>query len=296
MNQPQDPTDLPIQSKKGRIFLLNGHNKGFSLVEILVITGIITVVGLAVAGMMANFSKQQRRLNEQLARTEVLNFVNQVINNSQSCSSTLTSPIPFSFNASSLPASGGGLPSGALLWKPGQAALSVGDLASPLTPSLVINGLSLVNIINAGGADTWLGEIQVTFDPSKLVMALQPIKVRILINTDPASPINAKVVLGCGSSSDLSGQLKALLDSVVSHEVTACWDDNATHILDSFCPAGTALISCSGGPGDMDHTDEGFWLVSDYPNQKCTLTINQPRCNGGLPWTRQRVIASCYPI
>lgn len=188
------------------------HPGGFSLVEVMIVVGLLGVVALGVASMMSQMSRAQRRLQEQMARVEAANLVSQVVSSSQLCTTMLTKPSAFGFNSAALPATGG-LPSGTIPLGAG-TALKVGEPASPLSPNLVVQSLDLVGITNAGAPDVWTGEIQVVFDNSKLVMSLAPIRQRIILATDPSSPVGAKKVVSCsGGSGPALGDCRLVLDT-----------------------------------------------------------------------------------
>ena len=91
-------------------------------------------------------------------------------------------------------------------------------------------------------------------------------------------------------------QISDLLSNVNTYEDTACFrNSNAgiRHELSVSCPTGQQLLSCSGGPGDQFESSEGWWILSFYDTNTCTLIIHAPACVAGQPWTHQRIQAHC---
>lgn len=84
--------------------------------------------------------------------------------------------------------------------------------------------------------------------------------------------------------------------TVVNNE--QCLWDNKVHLLKATCPADFSLMSCAGGAGDLDESNEGERLLIDYPAATCTLQVAMPRCSrDGITkdeWTKQLVSAYCF--
>lgn len=182
------------------------NSRGFSMVEAMVAFGIVSIIGLAMATSMANMSRQTRALNEKLSQMEALRFLTTALAQPQICRAMLTSPSAFTFNSGALPASAP-LPSGAIPLGAGSSAMQVGTAASATSASLVVSAIVIRNIMNAGAADLWTGDLEVEFDQARLVMALKPLSAKITFITDPASPAGAKRAVNCASSGFLAESL-----------------------------------------------------------------------------------------
>ncbi len=224
------------------------HEHGSSLIETMIAVGIVGIITLAVASLITTMSQEQRRLREQLARMELTNFITQVMSRPTACKATLTSPSQLSFDSTSLPANGD-IPSGSIAFSPGNPAISNGDRASPIAPTLIVQALNLVDIVNAGSADTWTGELQVSFDQSKLAMPLADAKIRITFQTDPTSPPNNKLVSECGPSTSIVNLISG------SSLQYSGWTNNVTSIS---CPADHFLSQCHAETNSGDGKSNFF--------------------------------------
>lgn len=95
--------------------------------------------------------------------------------------------------------------------------------------------------------------------------------------------------------------LTNVLKTVKPVTVAKCLSSNNLETVVATCPAGHSLFSCSGSSGDLDESDEGYRIDSNYVARTCTLKVKGARCgdsrNGAGPGDVQNqiVTALCFP-
>jgi prepilin-type N-terminal cleavage/methylation domain-containing protein len=178
-------------------------NKGFSLIEITVALGILSVTVLAFATMMTNQSRQTKALSEKMATLDLTNALIRTVANSAACDFMLTNPAVLTFDSTLI---GSGTPPVINLntvyptaSATGTPVAQVNTAASPLSASAVVTTIVINEI--TGADDSFGARLTVNFDETQLTHVLRPVSVGLSFLTDPASPANAKVITGCGSAS-----------------------------------------------------------------------------------------------
>lgn len=252
----------------------------------------------AIMSMQTNLSRSNNFLEFQLKRTQLHgSILSQVLSDSDQCKCLFR-------GATEFPATGAAELRG---YTPVTAIGTFDPLncTAPLTNPLItaagMDGLKLVstglrNLTPLPGG--FSGDLLVNIESVKTVMGPKelPIKIPVNVLTVPGTPGNV-VFDGCTTKSGgISAQLKIALSTMTAHERSVCLRNNAQNAVTISCPTGKALLTCSGGPGDIDEDHEGYWVLSDYDTQTCTLQIKRPRCVFGESWTYQRIIANCYQL
>lgn len=236
--------------------------RGFSLIEVLVAAAIMGIVALGMATMFANMITQSRALNEKLAELETQRWATEALGNAKTCKDALTLPSAITFDSASIPTS---IPlPAASISTAGGAVATVGQVASPTSPTLFVAAIDLANIQNAGAPDSWTGEVQIRFDDTKLVRSLRPASVRIGFETDPASPPNAKKIEACG----LTGS-GVNLDDCYHDELPV----NKGQTLSSSCKPNYKYVFGVGVPyGSQDPVDSThMWFTA---NSVTVMAVN----------------------
>jgi hypothetical protein len=231
------------------------NQKGVSLLETVIAAGLVGFIALAMATVMSNMSRQSRGLNEKLAAEETFRFVTQAIVDDAVCTENLTLPSPVIFDSTqSSPRAA--IPSGSIQIG-GTPIITVGQLASPGSSSAYVASIDLLNIRNTGTPDSWVGDLAIGFDQTKLVQALRPVTVRLIFQTDPASAATAKRVLNCGNTPVSTSPTPlpsgcTMLDQWINRGRTT-----------QTCPAGTTLAWGFGVPsGSQDGVDSGHLQIT----------------------------------
>lgn len=276
---------------KSRNLIFEGN--GFSLIEIMVTIAILSFVSV---GMFSLLNLQLRQMNhlEFLGKREQLRstLIGQFLTRSENCRCLFN-------GASNFPIAGtkdlrGYQPPTAI----GLYQLPSCNMIRPFInqsgfDNLHLESVTLENITHVSGTQT--GEFVVAIRNTKHLAGIEilPLRIPVAVSTLPASATTVRFN-GCSSRSE-GGNLESVLQTVQDFETTECiWSDSVHEVIAS-CPPDRALISCSGGPGDQDESREGHWIMPNYTNNTCTLTVAMPRCNGPeRPHTYQKVVASCY--
>lgn len=273
------------------------HQQGFSLVEIMI--GIV-LLGMMSMGMLSLLDSQLKQANyfeftskrEQIRAT----LVGQFLSSKDNCRCLFNGAA--NFPIASIPTlTGYSQPSVIGLYN----ATPSCSMAFPFInksglDNINLHSVSLTNITNISG--TYAGDFTVNIENNKKMLgpSILPLKIPVRIHTLPAvNPAQVRFD-GCSMKND-SFNLEDLLSTTQLFENSECHWNDSLNIITQDCPADRALIACSGGPGDMDESDEAYWISPDYVNNRCVLTIRKPRCapsdGVGSPES-QRVIASCY--
>ncbi len=275
------------------------HSKGgFTLVELMIASGVMAVMMFAMISMQTNQMKTNNFLEFQLKKTQLHgSILGQVISDPYNCNCLFNGAAEFPTTGTS-----------ELTGYTPPAAIGVFGIAgcaaaipNPLVTSAGLDGLKLIstklkNIVPVGS--DFSGDLLINVESTKEILGPKElnIKIPVTVITDPGSPGNV-AFKGCTSKGGtIATQLKIALSTIKAYEQMVCWRDNILHALTVACPAGKALLTCSGGPGDEDENHEGFWVLSDYTLNTCTLQIKRARCMFGESWTYQRIIANCYDL
>lgn len=271
------------------------QERGFTLVEVLVVLGIVGVISAALMTVMQNQLKQANHF-EFLGKKEQLRMIllGQFLNHNNNCRCLFN-------GASSFPAAGtdelrGFSPPTSLDLRHPTTCAKVSKLIDrDGEDGLKLNSVKLKNM-SPLGAGQYSGEFSIDIESTKSVMgpSVMSLKVPVVVRTNPVGTGTTVAFNGCSVKND-SFDLAAVLATTESVERSECLWNNDDNTVVQACPPGRALIACSGGPGDQDESQEAFWIVPDYNANSCTLHVRMPRCNGpSRPGTYQKVIASCY--
>lgn len=165
-------------------------NRGFSLVEIVVAAGIVSILGLILATMVVNQNREVAAIGEKMAAKDVELRVKNVVFNGSYCGclfrgktfnlATLTwnnfpSQIPDSYNQPTP------LPPAPCVASTSLVVPAVGEVIT--SSHLKIANLSMTNVANPGPG-YYTGDLEVSFDPSLLVRAMKNIKIPMSFNVD----------------------------------------------------------------------------------------------------------------
>ncbi len=182
--------------KKNPLF----QQQGFSILEILIFSGIALIVSTAMMGLHISMSKENRALQEKIGTLEILRTINSALTGSGICQKLVekenlhqAGDLPFdSRNSNIFPYKVSLL---SIKSASGAVLVSAGDVASPLIESLKIAkanaeqpGIELVidSVVPPSA------KIIVRFDPKGLIRTLKPLEFDLYFVTfaGPAEKIN----------------------------------------------------------------------------------------------------------
>lgn len=191
----------------------HGNASGQSLVQTLIA---VAIMGILAVGMMSIMNYQNTAINgatQKLAAMDLQQLLTASLADGSVCKYVLNNPNVLTFNTTQpLPQSivlTNPAPNTAALYTslspnpapapappyiPDPIAAQVGQAASPLTPTLIVNKIELV--INSGALGNYLGTWTLSFDSSKLVRPLRPVTVQTALNVNESTP-TAAFITGC---------------------------------------------------------------------------------------------------
>lgn len=281
------------------------NQKGLSLIEVTIVSGILIVIGFSFASMIFGVQKETRAIEQKLEllstqslllnyfiRSDYCNcaFRGVTINTTppianwsrevQALPSTFVQPFP----AYPAPCT----PQGSFITK---------DQNLPGT-QIKINEIKLINFVDLGGS-TYAANMQITPDANSLVRALKPIEVPLSLSIDmSAGSPNARPILGCSTSnSDLCPAGMTLIGTAGT-EGSFCIDTVARG-PQSYENATQTCASLSSPRGAGYICDFTKWnkacLTLNFPNQPNWISQNIPQRGFTMVYSGHGTFpSSCY--
>lgn len=258
-------------------------SQGFSLVEIMVVTGIMGIIILVFISMQESSLKSNNYLEFQLKRVQLQNvLIGQILNDPNNCACLFAGSSPFS----SIPAA----PGITLSVTPTQIGkynfISPGICATATMPQPLVNNtgidglkttsIQLTKIMNTSG--DYSGELAINLQSTKPVLGSQdlPIRIPVYVSTTPATGTSVSFV---SCSLIKPNQPQALLDCYETAwgPISSCLSPGRPQNIPS-CNAGYTFT----GFGDYSQSDNGCGSSAQ------TRTRVKSRCcrlldPGGLP-------------
>ena len=194
------------------------NQKGISIIEVLIATGIMAIVMAGFSSMLLNQNKETRAVSEILSAQDLQKTIIAVMAKGDVCQYILA---PKTFNAQAVIAGTiqeidmgvqpiyGSMVTSAT---PGVAIIKKGDRASGFTSSLIVESIKFIidsgNYVGINGS--FNGRWVIDFDGTKSVRKLRPVSVAAVIYADTSIPTAAKPVSCLGSGSAGSGDANYL--------------------------------------------------------------------------------------
>lgn len=177
---------------------------GFSLLELIIVVGIMGIVSMSFLTMMQNQMRATTAISEKLTQIDLKNRLTATLLDGSVCNaevtvSALNPNVPYTINTSNLSANLLQLPMihvNSSLTAP--ALITVGR--SYLDPRMVIKTIAIRNFVDAGIALKYLADLDVEFEPTSLVVPLKPLTSKVVITIDAS-----KKVVSCATSGTASG-------------------------------------------------------------------------------------------
>lgn len=291
--------------------------RGFSLIEVLVLLGILSVVGLGAATMISQLSTEQMIIGQKYEMLDLKQTMLNALSNPATCvcmlnptnNATNSTSLTFDSTAPNPPAimldhfyaacDGNNHPTSAIV-SAGQAL--PGSVTGLKVASITLRGISS---IGAPGAHTFQAEFDVQFDPHSMLLARQPIMVSQIFSTDPASPANAQTIISCQPSgaSSLGSITCVSRQSITSTKIDCGFTS------ESDCNAGeTAYSGGMWGAGNTELQDSEpvlnnlghpvGWVITAFDTSGAgTCTGNNFTPTGSVvTGTANPAKAPCFPL
>lgn len=282
------------------------NQKGISLIEVTIGLAIAAAGATALASMLGNQATSVSTLEYKVKVMEMRSLLlNQVFTDGSSCSCLFSQALPAEFPAAGI---SGRLSTSTPITRLGLFNFStLGDCSTATMPRPVLSNTFEDSIRTSDvylsdlqplGTDRFVGKLAVEIESQKKVLGSKKklLKIPVVVQTVAGTNPGDVKFSSCSMGGEITKQLQAALAQTTTHEQRVCYRDNNMHNITVTCPPSKALIACSGGPGDLDESHEGSWIIPDYATNTCTLTVKNARCVSGEPWTEQRVIAACYQL
>ncbi|NJL23893.1 MAG: type II secretion system protein [Calothrix sp. SM1_5_4] len=177
--------------------------RGGSLIEVLVMLGVIGVVALAMMNLLQAQHQQIRVLSQ---KQEIIDFKNLVLQNAlrpEVCSWQLKSTgatLDLSAATSETHPSASVINLPALYQGVDVNSAKLAEVGNTLPGSLtgmVVQSIQFKGVYATGNPNEYRGFLEVVFEPASLAMIHKPVRVSQIVRVMPGDPINAKRVETC---------------------------------------------------------------------------------------------------
>lgn len=172
------------------------NNKAFSMTEMMIGVGLVTIVNLILGSMVFNLQKQQQRITQKADNISTLNFVQSIVLKSELCNCQIKDKI-FNSNHADSVVPLNEIKAGCLATSPTLLTTSV---ASPgmINLSQAVSGIYLTQLTTTGNSNEYNAVLKIIPFSNQQQMTLRPVSLFMRINTEAGSPSSAKVIRGCG--------------------------------------------------------------------------------------------------
>lgn len=252
---------LYLPRRSSLSFAFSGCERGFSLLEVMIVTGVMGFMVLAMLTMQSNQLKSNNYLEFQLKRTQLQNaLIGQVLNDPLNCSCLFAGASAFAVN----PTKPGATLTGVAPTQIGRYQfVTPGDCSTATIPQPLVDGagidglkttsIQLKDIMNVSGA--YSGSVVVNLESTKEMLGPKTLAIKIPVSiTTAPSGSNVKFVscsLGATSAAISNFEL-ANLDAPISGTKTLAVNQISTVkvVSDSTVKAVTLGITYSGSNKD----------------------------------------------
>jgi hypothetical protein len=180
---------------------------GMSLIEILIASAVSMIVMMGLITIINTQSRETTALQQRLASLDLERLLISSLADGAVCAYVLNNPSVLTFNSAIIP-NEIQLPSTTPLYLnilpgpvPGPIAAKVGEPASPISNTLIIDSIKLQ--ISSGTIGRYEGNWVINFDPNKIIRGIKPVIVSTTLIVDDTVPTASKII-GCqGAGSGL---------------------------------------------------------------------------------------------
>jgi type II secretory pathway pseudopilin PulG len=258
---------------------IHSGNRGFSLVEVLVVAGIMMIMMFAMMTLSVNQNSETRSIQDKLAKLELEGTLIRVLSGGGICTfvlsdasqssvagtpnrfvDTIDTSTPAALASQVVPIRK--IPSGVAI--NAIALAEVGTLASANSSTLKISAMEFKNF-RANGVDQYLADFVVSFDPATIRPVPALTIKNIFIGTNAIDPANAKSILDCSVPKGPGPQLRRFTFTYNPAVPNTTWT----------VPAGVngAFVTMAGGGG----SGAGWRIVNAlFTGHSGGFVISQP--------------------
>ena len=182
------------------------HNrKGFSLIELMIVVGIMSVVALGITSLINDMTTAQSAIEEKLATLEASSGLTRAFANSAICGAQLGQPV----TPSAVDLSPPSVATATITYpeiRMGASSIVKKDYPLPGYPvgRMMVQSIKLKNIALISG-NNFSGDLEVVLNPTTTKRSLKPFGVKNLIFTASPAPFTSATITGCGSDSTPAG-------------------------------------------------------------------------------------------
>lgn len=234
---------------------------GFTLIEVLIVMGIMSVVALGFAQMLTTQMRFQKQVGQSMERNQFGQFLSNILNDANNCPCQFTGHTIFASTANVT-----GIQD--LKSTCGTQAQTIANGSAPLPGSetgLKVSDISLVQVTPAG-ANTYTARLQVQFDPASTVVSLHPVSQPLVLQTD-----NTGKVITCSNAEanclSLGGIWNGTNCSFSLNPASACQSLGGTWTGSSCTSASNPAANCQS-------------LGGTWNGSSCSLTNLAATCVG----------------
>lgn len=176
------------------------QNRGISIVEVLVVGGIMAIMMFAMMSVIQTQQVEVRSLQQKTEAVELKALLLKSFSDASVCTWQFQNKVVnvtpgASVTPLSVPALYQGL-------NAGSPALAIeGDKLPSSSYGLRVERISLGSFTPTGIANEYQGTLEVSFQSGSMARSMKPVQIRQIVKTDPSDPPVAKKILSCASSS-----------------------------------------------------------------------------------------------
>ncbi|MEY4615543.1 MAG: hypothetical protein RJB66_503 [Pseudomonadota bacterium] len=181
------------------------NQRGESLVSVLLAAAILTIIISGIISMQVNQQRETRYLSEKLAVLGLESILVPNLSSGSICVFELNNPSKLTFNSTNTTTvAAAKILVSAIHAAPSSLAPIIAksnDIKpiSPETPSVFVKQIYLTDFVGSGS--TYTANWKISFDSNKLVRALSPISIPVVLKVDNANPTSTKIT-GCNKPNE----------------------------------------------------------------------------------------------
>ncbi len=176
---------------------------GFSIIEVLIVLGIMGVLFAGLSSMQMTQLREAKYLSEKLATYDLERLLINEMGEGSSCQYILNNPAVLTFDSIAVASAPQFITPTLPIYSkivagvPGPILVAVGTSLSNNPSSMIVNGIRLK--IESGVGNIFRGNWEISIDPTTMVKAIKPISISTVLTADLTNPRTARII-SCSSS------------------------------------------------------------------------------------------------